>query len=205
MISDTVEAIIFDLGGVIIDIDYQKTIHAFEKLGMSDFHTVYSQAAQSNLFDDFETGQISAQRFINSLLPHLATGTSPNKAVQAWNAMILDVPAEKLALLKRLKEKYPLYLLSNTNELHVPVVRRAWSQTTNEPMESFFNKIYFSHEVQLRKPHQEIFQFVCEDQHLNPQKTLFIDDSIQHIEGAKKYGLQTFLSTTPESLYHFFS
>lgn len=205
MIPDTIEAIIFDLGGVIIDIDYQKTIHAFEKLGMTDFHTVYSQAAQSNLFDDFETGQISAQRFINSLLPHLSLGTSPNKAVQAWNAMILDVPAEKLALLNWLKQKYPLYLLSNTNELHVPVVRRSWANTTNESMESFFNKIYFSHELHLRKPHQEIFKFVCEDQNLNPETTLFIDDSIQHIEGATKFGLQTFHVTSSESLYHFFS
>lgn len=205
MIPDTIEAIIFDLGGVIIDIDYQKTIHSFEKLGMTDFQTVYSQTAQSNLFDDFETGQISAQRFINSLLPHLSLGTSPNKAVQAWNAMILDVPAEKLALLKRLKQKYPLYLLSNTNELHVPVVRRSWANTTNESMESFFNKIYFSHELHLRKPHQEIYKFVCEDENLNPETTLFIDDSIQHIEGATKFGLQTFHATSSESLYHFFS
>ena len=205
MVSNSIEALIFDLGGVIISIDYEKTIHAFEKLGMLDFNSVYSQAAQSNLFDDFETGNISAQRFINSLLPFLKPGTSPNKVVQAWNAMILDVPSQKTDLLKRLKKKYPLFLLSNTNELHVPVVRREWAKTTEEPMEDFFTKIYFSNEIHLRKPNREIFEFVCEEQQLIPEKTLFIDDSMQHIEGAEKFGLQTFHATSSESLFQLFS
>ena len=171
MISNSIEALIFDLGGVLISIDYEKTIHAFENLGMLDFNSVYSQAAQTNLFDDFETGNISAQRFINSLLPFLKPGTSPNKVVQAWNAMILDVPSQKTDLLKRLKKKYPIFLLSNTNELHVPVVRREWSKTTDEPMEDFFTKIYFSNEIHLRKPNRDIFEFVCEEQQLIPEKT----------------------------------
>lgn len=191
MIANSIDALIFDLGGVIINVDYNKTIQAFEKLGMYDFHSVYSQAKQTNLFDDFETGNISAQHFINRLLHYLPPGTSPNKVVQAWNAMVLDVPAEKIALLDRLKEKYPIYLLSNTNELHIPLVRREWAKITNRPIESYFNKVYFSNEIKLRKPHLEIFKFVCEDQNLRPATTLFIDDSIQHIDGAKEYGLQT--------------
>lgn len=205
MISDSVDAIIFDLGGVIIDIDYEKTIHAFEKLGMKDFHSVYSQAAQSNLFDDFETGQISTQRFINSLLPYLKLGTSPNKAVHAWNEMILSIPKEKIVLLNRLKEKYPLYLLSNTNEIHVPIVKREWAKVSDEPMESIFKKVYFSNEIELRKPNLEIFKHVCAEQNLKPERTLFIDDSIQHIEGAKEFGLQTFFAQNSDSLYNFFS
>jgi putative hydrolase of the HAD superfamily len=199
------DAIIFDLGGVIIDLDYSKTIHAFEQLGMENFHEVYSQATQTNLFDDFETGQISAQRFINSLLPYLKTGTTPNMAVHAWNAMILSVPPEKLQLLLKLKKDYPLYLLSNTNELHVPVVRREWAKVTSEPMEYYFDRIFFSHEILMRKPDISIFKFVCEEQDLNPQRTLFIDDSIQHIEGAEKIGLQTVHFTNSEDLYKLFS
>lgn len=205
MVLDSVDAIIFDLGGVIIDINYDKTIHAFENLGMKDFHTVYSQAAQTNLFDDFETGQISAQRFINSLLPYLPVGTSPNKVVHAWNQMLLGIPIEKIALLNHLKEKYPLYLLSNTNEIHVPIVKREWAKVSDEPMESIFKKVYFSHEINLRKPNLETFKHVCDEQNLIPERTLFIDDSFQHIEGAKKYGLQTFFSENSESLYDFFS
>jgi putative hydrolase of the HAD superfamily len=199
------DAIIFDLGGVIIDLDYSKTIHAFEQLGMENFHEVYSQASQTNLFDDFETGKISAQRFINSLLPYLKTGTTPNMAVHAWNAMILSVPPEKLQLLLKLKKEYPIYLLSNTNELHVPVVRREWAKVASDPMEYYFDRIFFSHEIHMRKPEISIFKFVCEEQNLDPKRTLFIDDSIQHIEGAAAYGLQTIHLTEPLSLIQLFS
>jgi putative hydrolase of the HAD superfamily len=199
------EAIIFDLGGVIIDLDYQLTISAFKDLGMIDFDSSYSQAQQGKLFDNFETGQISAQHFINCLLPFLKPGTSPNKVVNAWNAMILSVQSSKIDLLLALREKYPLFLLSNTNELHVPKVRREWSKVTAKPMEDFFDHIYFSHEIHLRKPNSEIFQLVCDQQLLIPEKTLFIDDSLQHIIGAKMIGLQTLHLTDSTELNQLFS
>jgi len=201
----TYDAVILDLGGVIINLDYNKTIHAFEALGMKDFNTVYSQAAQTNLFDNFETGQVSAQHFVNSLLPHLKQGTTPNKVVHAWNAMILDVPLKKLALLESLKSRYPVFLLSNTNELHVPVVRREFAKVTDFPMEHFFTQLYFSNEIKMRKPNAEIFEFVCKENNLNPAKTLFVDDSIQHIEGAHSIGLIAEHLKNPEDLYQLFS
>ena len=199
------DAIIFDLGGVIIDLDYQLTIDAFKELGMIDFDSSYNQAQQSKLFDEFETGEISAQHFINCLLPFLKTGISPNKVVNAWNAMILSVQSSKIELLLTLREKYPLFLLSNTNELHVPKVRREWSKVTSKPMEDFFNHIYFSHEIHLRKPNSEIFQLVCDQQLLIPERTLFIDDSLQHIKGAEMIGLQTFHLTDSKELNQLFS
>jgi putative hydrolase of the HAD superfamily len=199
------DAVILDLGGVIINLDYNKTIRAFEALGMSDFKTVYSQAAQTNLFDDFETGKVSAQHFINSLLPHLKEGTSPNKVVHAWNAMILDVPQKKLELLETLKKRFPIFLLSNTNELHIPAVRREFAKVSTLPMEHFFTKMYLSHEVKMRKPNAEVFEFVCKENNLNPTNTLFVDDSIQHIEGAKMIGLNAEYLSNPEDLYQLFS
>lgn len=199
------DAVILDLGGVIINLDYNKTIRAFEALGMSDFKTVYSQAAQTNLFNDFETGKVSAQHFINSLLPHLKPGTSPNKVVHAWNAMILDVPQKKLELLETLKKRLPIFLLSNTNELHIPAVRREFAKVSTLSMEHFFTKMYLSHEVKMRKPNAEIFEFVCKENNLNPTNTLFVDDSIQHIEGAKMIGLNTEYLSNPEDLYQLFS
>jgi glucose-1-phosphatase len=199
------DAVILDLGGVIINLDYNKTIRAFEALGMSDFKTVYSQAAQTNLFNDFETGKMSAQHFINSLLPHLKPGTSPNKVVHAWNAMILDVPQKKLELLETLKKRLPIFLLSNTNELHMPAVRREFAKVSTLPMEHFFTKMYLSHEVKMRKPNTEIFEFVCKENNLNPTNTLFVDDSIQHIEGAKMIGLNAEYLSNPEDLYQLFS
>ena len=110
-------AVIFDLGGVLINLDYQKTIRSFQELGVSNFEEMYSQASQTNLFNDFETGKISAQRFVNALLDFVPAGTSPNKIVQAWNSMILDVPEDRLTLLQQLQKKLPVFLLSNTNSL----------------------------------------------------------------------------------------
>ena len=198
-------AVIFDLGGVLINLDYQKTIQAFQDLGVSNFEKMYSQASQTNLFNDFETGKISAQRFVNLLLDFMPVGTSPNKIVQAWNAMILNVPQNRLKLLHELLEKLPVFLLSNTNSLHVPVVKREWAKSTELPMEAYFNKIYFSHEINLRKPHKETFDFVCNEQQLDKSSTLFIDDTLQHIEGARLAGLQTFRLTNPDDLFQLFS
>jgi putative hydrolase of the HAD superfamily len=199
------KAVIFDLGGVIINIDYEATIEAFDTLGHGDFQTVYSQAQQSGLFDELEKGKISGQRFINELLPHLKVGTSPNKVVAAWNTMIGTVPKERIELLQKVREKYPVYLLSNTNELHLHAVLRSWNATSNLPMSAFFDHIYLSHEIGMRKPNVEIFEFVCQDHQLNPAETLFIDDSIQHIEGARLAGLQAFHLTEFEALDQLFS
>lgn len=185
------DAIIFDLGGVLIDLDYNKTIHAFESLGVKDFSELYSQASQTELFSDFETGQISAQRFINELLHYLPAGTSPNKVVHAWNEMILEVPVTRIDLLNKLRKTHRLYMLSNTNELHVPIVKREWLKVTEKSLESYFDRVYLSHELKMRKPHPETFAEVCRREGLTPEKTLFIDDTEQHILGAQKAGLIT--------------
>ena len=198
-------AVIFDLGGVLIHIDYAATIRAFEILGHGDFHTMYSQAQQSGLFDELETGKISGQRFVNELLPYLKVGTSPNKVVAAWNAMIGSVPKERIRLLQKVREKYPVFLLSNTNELHMQAVERSWNEACDQPMSDCFNHIYLSHEIGMRKPNADIFEFVCRENNLIPAETLFIDDTLQHIEGAQACGLQTVHLTDFEQLDQIFS
>ena len=190
MEKNSFDAIIFDLGGVIINLDYQLTIDAFKNLGLANFDEMYTQAKQSNLFDDFETGKISSQHFINSLLPYLPNGVSANKVVHAWNAMILDFPKERLDLLDKLKSNYRIFLLSNTNDIHLQAVKRSLANTTDRKLESYFEKVYLSHEVKLRKPHKEIFELVCHEQNLDPSRTLFIDDTIGHIDGSIKIGLK---------------
>ena len=205
MNTEDYEAIIFDLGGVIINLDYERTIKAFEEMGLSDFRSIYTQLSQSNLFDEYETGRISSQHFINKLLPYLPSGTTPNQVVAAWNAMILDVPLQKLQLLDSLRRTHKVFLLSNTNEIHMQKVRRAWSRETDRAMESFFDHMYLSYEVGMRKPDVTIFRHVCEENQLNEKATLFIDDSPQHTEGAKMTGLHTIHLTDPEMLYAIFS
>lgn len=190
--NNTYDAVIFDFGGVIINIDYQATIDAFMKMGIPNFEEIYSQAAQSDLFDAIETGRISAQHFINGLLDILPKGISPNSVVHAWNAMILDIPPHRIEFLELLREKKPIYLLSNTNEIHIIKALREWSKSSEKSIHDVFNHVYLSNEMNMRKPDAEIFVRVCEEQGLTPERTLFIDDSIQHIAGAASIGLQTY-------------
>ncbi|HIP31710.1 MAG TPA: HAD family phosphatase [Crocinitomicaceae bacterium] len=192
MIDKEIEAIIFDYGGVLINLDYQSTIDAFEELGISNFDEMYSQAAQSNLFNDIETGQITPSYFVNSLLEFLPKGTSKIQVINAWNAMIKNVPRCSIHLIESLQKKgYQLFLLSNTNQLHIDIADREWNKVSHLTIQSMFDAVYYSHEIKMRKPNREIFEFVCNQNQLTPSKTLFVDDSIQHIEGARKIGLKT--------------
>ena len=184
------KAVLFDLGGVLIDIDYYATERAFESLGVSYFKERYSQLAQNELFNRFECGEISPQHFVNLLLPYTQSGTTPNQVVAAWNAMLGAFPTEKLKLIEHLEKTTPLFMLSNTNELHWIEVERAWRKVSDEPLQHFFKKIYLSHEIGQRKPHPETFEWVCQQMGFEPAEVLFIDDTPQHIEGAIKAGLQ---------------
>ncbi|MEJ6583054.1 MAG: HAD family phosphatase [Crocinitomicaceae bacterium] len=205
MIREDVTAIIFDFGGIFINLDYTATISAFQQLGIVNFDVLYSQAQQSNLFDNYETGKISSQRFINGLLDFLPANTTPNQVVGAWNAMLLDIESEKVKLLLDLRKTYPVYLLSNTNKIHIDLAFRRWKKTIGQPIHDYFDKIYLSHEVGLRKPNKEIFDLVCTENDLNPSHTLFIDDTEQHINGAKSIGLQTHQHVSNAPLHPIFS
>jgi putative hydrolase of the HAD superfamily len=206
MIDKSINSIIFDFGGVLINIDYKATIRAFKELGIENFDAMYTQANQSNLFNDIETGKISIPSFINRLLDYLPSGTSPNKVVEAWNKMILNVPKENILLLNRLKkEGYSIFLLSNTNEIHIKKALQEWDKVSTKSPDEIFDKVYYSFELQMRKPNRVIYDFVCEEQELDPEQTLFIDDSIQHINGALLSGLQTFHLTSDKSILDYFS
>lgn len=201
MINDNVKAILFDLGGVLINLDYQKTIDAFESLGIDNFQEIYSQAQQNHLFDDLETGKISSFHFINRLLDMLPQGSNPNQVVFAWNAMILDFPSYRLEFLQRLSQKYELFLLSNTNDLHMEKVRRELKKSSELPLEHYFKTIFLSQEIKDRKPNGSIFESVSRTIGLPPEQILFVDDSIQHVESAQKLGYQV-IHLTSELIEH---
>lgn len=205
MISTNTTAIIFDLGGVILNLDYEKTAIAFKNLGLTDFDTVYSQLAQNELFDQFETGKISTFYFVNRILDKLPQGCTANQVVHAWNAMILDFPAERLNWLSQLSSRYRLFLLSNTNALHMEAVRRSLEKTVgHQRLEVYFERIFLSHEMGMRKPNPEIFMEVCKICDLNPSNTVFIDDSPQHVEGAKQIELNAIHLTKNQNVESLF-
>lgn len=194
MINNSKEAIIFDLGGVLLNLDYDLTEKAFISLGMVNFGESYSQLQQVQLFDHYETGQISSFHFVNRLLDLLPPGTTANQVVHAWDAMILDFPVERLQFLEDLSGKYRLFLLSNTNDLHIDAVRRSLEKAVgHRNLEQYFEKTYFSSAIGMRKPDSKVFEFVCSENNLDTSKTIFIDDSPQHVEGAKLAGIEAIL------------
>jgi putative hydrolase of the HAD superfamily len=184
--------IIFDLGGVILNIDYHLTVKAFKDLGLDNFQEHFSQAQQTQLFDKYEKGLISTDDFRKEIKTHLPEGITDVQIDDAWNAILLDLPEERLALLRRLKANHRLFLLSNTNELHILSFNERFRQLYPEAaLSTYFEKMYLSYEVGMRKPDAEIFEFVLRDNQLAADETLFIDDSIQHVNSASALGIDS--------------
>jgi len=183
-----IKVIIFDLGGVILNISYQNTIDSFKKLGVTNSDNFYSKKKQTHIFNLIETGEITAEQFLNDL-QELTDNATIQEVKDAWNSMLLDLPESRLDLLRSLKSKYKLFLLSNTNAIHINAINNKLGETKWKGFCNLFDKMYLSHEIGVRKPNIEAFQFILKQQKLNPNEVLFIDDSPQHIEGAKKLGI----------------
>jgi len=188
---NNIRAIIFDLGAVLLNINYHKTIEEFEKLGIKNSSSFYSKKEQTNLFNLLETGKISEEDFTTEVKKKCKCG-SEKKIVSAWNAMLLDLPKHRVSLLKDLNKKYDIYLLSNTNSIHISEFKNIMGYEKYEVFYKLFKKVYYSHEIGFRKPNKEAFQLILDENNLNADEVLFIDDSPQHIEGAKNLGIKTY-------------
>ena len=186
--------IIFDLGGVILNIDYQRAVNAFQKLGHKDFDASYSQLVQTHFFDRYERGEITSAEFRDGLREGFDIQISDTEIDAAWNAMLLDLPQERLTLLQKLGATKRLTLLSNTNEIHIKEFSRSLKEEHGiSDLSVYFEKLHYSYEVGMRKPEARIFEYVLNHHGFKTEETLFIDDSVQHIEGAKKVGLNAYL------------
>ncbi|MFM2049224.1 MAG: hypothetical protein RI955_1772 [Bacteroidota bacterium] len=205
MINENITAVIFDLGGVLFDINYQATSQAFKDLGMKDFDKAYSQAQQNNVFDEFEKGNISND-LLRNFVRENASYTLTNEQIDiAWNAMLIGMPAFKFDTLKKVAQHYKIFLLSNTNGIHLPMVKQMIENNTpGKSLENHFIKTYYSNEIHRRKPNADAFELVLSENNLQPENTLFLDDTLQHVEGAKKCGINSILITkdlTTEKLF----
>jgi len=186
----SIKAIIFDLGAVLLNINYQNTINAFSKLGVKNASTFYSKKVQANLFNQIETGDITTEKFLSGLQKE-TNNASINQVSEAWNAMLLDLPENRLTLIQSLKNKYSIYLLSNTNTIHIDAFKKKLGNIKWIKFCDLFDKMYLSYEVGLRKPNADIFEYILDKQNLEPGEVFFIDDSPEHIEGANKLGIKT--------------
>jgi putative hydrolase of the HAD superfamily len=199
--NKNIRNIIFDLGGVILNVDYHKTENAFKNLGIVDFEKIFSQVQQSKLVDKFETGEISSAEFRTNLRKMCGFDINDKIIDKAWNAMILDLPNSRIKLIEKLRFQYKIFLLSNTNQVHIDYCIQNFDF---ENLTSKFNKIYLSHEIHLRKPDTQTYEFVLNDSQIQASQTLFIDDTPKNVESAKRAGLNAYLIANGETINDLF-
>lgn len=187
-----IKNIIFDLGGVLLNIDYDRTRQAFEDLGISRFEELYNQAAANDLFSRLEIGAISNEDFYQELNHIAGLSLHSGQIEKAWNAMLLDFREESLQWIVEIKPHYNLFVLSNTNSIHLKAFNEIYhSRSRNKEFEVYFDKVLYSFEIGCRKPDIECFEKTIEILDINPHETLFVDDSPQNTESAKKSGIHT--------------
>ena len=196
-----IKNIIFDLGGIFLNIDFAKTEQSFVSLGITHFQTLYTQHHSSDLFELLETGKLSPEDFCEAFRKETNSNLTDEQITTAWNALLLDFPLERIQWLESISEKYNVYLFSNTNKIHYDAFMTNFPLHTGLPdFNKYFIKAYYSHEMGLRKPYAESFRYILDEQNLIAAETLFIDDTYKNIEGAKQAGLHTVHLVSPKTV-----
>jgi putative hydrolase of the HAD superfamily len=184
--------IIFDLGGVLLNIDYGATEKAFQQLGVEDFNSWFSQYHANELFSELETGVQQEKAFLQQIQSLLPNPVSETAILDAWNAMLLDFRSSSISYLPHLAKTHRLFLLSNTNEIHLRAFQTQYETVYDgKKLDDLFEAAYYSHRIGFRKPNPESYQFVLNTHRLQPEETLFVDDSLPNIEAAQKLGIKT--------------
>ena len=184
--------IIFDLGNVLLNLDFNASVKAFHKLASNRDVVIDNMIYSDPIFYQLGTGQISAKEFREGLRKLLQNKTTTDRQLDlAWNAMILDIPAKRVEMLQRLSKDYKLYLFSNTNQIHIKKLNSEFLQQHKIEFSSLFIKIFYSHEIHVYKPDINSYLKVIELAGIDTEETLFIDDLEENIEEAKKAGLKT--------------
>jgi putative hydrolase of the HAD superfamily len=186
-------AVIFDLGGVLLDINYQATEKALRGLLGPRSDQYYLQTKQSPLFDDLETGRIQPDQFHQGLCDLAGMTLHADAINEAWNAMLGRLPRERMAFVQKVARRRRVFLLSNTNAIHKAAFDKIIAEDlAGQNFDACFEAAYYSHLLGLRKPHPEIYRYVTDRHGLDPARTLFIDDNRDNVEGARQAGLLGF-------------
>lgn len=180
-----IETIIFDFGDVFINLDFSATEKALKNLGIKEWNTELDALNKS-----YEVGKIDEFAFIEGIQKH--TNNADLVTIrEAWNALLLDFPLYRLEFLQMIGSKYRLFLLSNTDATHIDKFEHKVGQSFARDFYSCFEKVYFSFEIGKRKPDENTYKYIIGNHNLVAKKTLFVDDKLENIEGAKKAGLHT--------------
>lgn len=184
-----IKNIIFDFGNVLLNINPALTAEAFKKLGIKDESDFFGGRSSIELMVKYERGQATSEEFIQAISASVSDKVTSEQIIDAWNALLLDFPSMRVELLQQLRSDYRLFLLSNTNQIHFEKYTQQFQAIYGYPLESLFEKMWFSHQIGLSKPDTAVFEFVLKDKNLYPAETLFIDDTLMHVEAARKSGI----------------
>lgn len=189
--KQNIRHIIFDLGGVLLNLDVEGCTRAFEKAGLKGIRSVLTGTNEGGIFSEYERGEIGTPEFRDGIRQLASQSLTDDEIDRMWVNELLDIPQEKLDLLVSLRSKYDIYLLSNTNELHWQHVVESLLPQQNYRVEDLFKETFLSFRMKLAKPDPEIFREVLRRAGLKPEETLFIDDSAVNCRAAQSVGIQT--------------
>jgi FMN phosphatase YigB (HAD superfamily) len=186
-----VKNIIFDLGGVILNLDNQRTEDAFTAMGVKNFREYFGPGHAASFFKEYEVGRIDDRQFIDAIKELTGLTVSDETIIRAWNALLLDFPPERMQLLKELRKRYRIFLFSNTNALHLAALQQTYTSTFDSgTLDEHFEKTYYSHTLGMRKPDAASFEYILRENQLKGEETLFVDDALVNVEGAEAAGLK---------------
>ena len=183
--------IVFDLGGVLVDLDFKAAINGLQKAGFANVKEQLQAFDREGIFQKFELGEMSADEFRSAIRENSTVSLTDEEVDDLWNAMLLEVPREKLELILHLRGKYMVYLLSNTNSIHWDYVCKNAFNYRGFRVNDYFEETFLSYEMHLAKPDKAIFEKVLEEANLLPEETLFIDDSEANCKAASELGIHT--------------
>jgi putative hydrolase of the HAD superfamily len=188
--EESIKNILFDLGGVILDIHVQATLKAFYDLGFPPHLLQYPLNMDTDLFYRYETGKIDSSLFRDEMRRISGVEVEDAALDEAWNAMIIGIPEERVRLIERLGKQYRLFMLSNTSALHAPVFEAMYLEKAGIPMEKAFEKIYYSFRIGCHKPDHTAWEYVLKDAGILAGETLFLDDNIHNIKASQELGFK---------------
>ena len=195
-----ITTLIFDFGGVLINLDLNRCIQKFKDLGVSNFENNLNNYGQKGIFLEFEKGLIDIPTFRDEIRKLAQKQLTDNEIDEAWCAFLCNIPDYKIELLLQLKKKFRLLLLSNTNPLHIEISAMDEFARFGQTMQSIFEKCYFSYEMKMVKPDAEIFEALLADAGVTAEECLFLDDGEKNILQAEKMGIQTYHVDVSEDL-----
>jgi len=200
-----IKNMVFDFGGVLINLDRQRCVNEFVRLGVKNIDAMIGDYAQTGLFLKLERGEVSPTQFRNEICKLIGKPVADEEIDEAWHTFLLDIPTYKLDLLAGLRKKYRVFLLSNTNIIHFEQVRKSQFEAGGRTMNDYFEKCYLSYEMGLTKPYAEAFEYMLNDAKILPQETLFIDDGEANIDMARSLGFAVYLAKPEEDFRYLFA